>query len=122
MKRPSDNEMQVLSVLWANGPSTVHQVLDNMPDGKKRAYTSILSVLQVMEKKGYLSHDKDGLAHVFKPKVTKAQILEPYVQQIVRNVFGNSKAALVKMLLTLDVTSDELKEIRSAINDAKPAK
>ena len=52
--KPSDLEMQVLSVLWERGPSTAREVLEAMPDGKKRAYTSVLSVMQVMEKKGLL--------------------------------------------------------------------
>lgn len=48
--KPSDLEMLVLSVLWERGPSTAGDVLEAMPDGKKRAYTSILSVMQVMER------------------------------------------------------------------------
>ena len=49
--KPSDLEMQILSVLWDRGASTAREVLKAMPDGKQRAYTSILSVMQVMEKK-----------------------------------------------------------------------
>ena len=47
--KPSDLEMQILSVLWENGPLTVREVLKMMPDKKERAYTSVLSVMQVME-------------------------------------------------------------------------
>ena len=52
--KPSDLELQILSFLWEKGPSTAREVLEAIPDGKKRAYTSILSVMQVMEKKGFL--------------------------------------------------------------------
>ncbi len=51
-REPSRLEMQVLSVLWQRGASSVREVLAVMPDGKARAYTTILSVMQVMEKKG----------------------------------------------------------------------
>ncbi len=53
--KPSDVELQILGVLWEAGPLAVRDVLERMPDGKSRAYTSILSCLQVMEKKGLLS-------------------------------------------------------------------
>ncbi|MCA9092782.1 MAG: BlaI/MecI/CopY family transcriptional regulator, partial [Planctomycetaceae bacterium] len=53
-KKPSDLELQILHVLWQAGPSTVRDVLEKLPDQKKRAYTSVLSVMQVMQKKGFL--------------------------------------------------------------------
>ena len=62
--------MQVLSVLWGRGASTVREVMEAMPDGKARAYTTILSVLQVMEKKGLLSHVAEGNAHVYQARVS----------------------------------------------------
>ncbi|NIP96212.1 MAG: BlaI/MecI/CopY family transcriptional regulator, partial [Akkermansiaceae bacterium] len=46
---PSDLELQALSVLYAEGPTTVATVLENLPDGKERAYTTILSVMQSLE-------------------------------------------------------------------------
>ena len=50
-QRPSDLELQVLAVLWRRGPSTAREVMEALPDGKHRAYTTVLSVMQVMEKK-----------------------------------------------------------------------
>ncbi|MCH2064232.1 MAG: BlaI/MecI/CopY family transcriptional regulator, partial [Roseibacillus sp.] len=50
--RPSALELQALSVLYSVGPSTVAVVLENIPDGKVRAYTTILSVMQSLERKG----------------------------------------------------------------------
>jgi BlaI family penicillinase repressor len=77
--QPSEFELQVLGVLWEHGPQTVRQVMERLTDGKARAYTSVLSVMQVMQKKGLLRVDKqrDGLAHVFRPKVSREQIVTP---------------------------------------------
>ena len=83
--KPSDLEMQILSVLWERGPSTAREVLEAMPDGKKRAYTTILSAMQVMEKKGLLGHTSRGVAHVYRPAVTKRKVIQPFARSSPRS-------------------------------------
>ena len=58
--QPSNLEMQILSVLWENGPCTVRDILDKIPDGKKRAYTTVLTMMQIMEKKKLVTHKSVG--------------------------------------------------------------
>jgi len=116
-QKPSDLEMQILSLLWDKGPSTTREVLDAMPDGKKRAYTTILSVLQVMEKKGLLGHTNRGLAHVYSPAVSKSEIIQPFMQKLINEVFGGRPTAMMQALLTeTSVSSVELKQIRSLLD------
>ena len=107
--------MQILSVLWDKGASTAREVLDAMPDGKKRAYTSILSVMQVMEKKGLLTHTNRGTAHVYKPAVNKNKIIRPFVRKVVTEVFGGRPAAMMQALIDEAklLTSDTLFEVSS---------
>ena len=115
MKRvkPSDLEMQVLSVLWERGSSTAREVLEAMPDGKKRAYTSILSVMQVMEKKGLLTHTNKGVAHVYQPAVSKRDILQPFLRRVLNEVFGGRPTAMMQALLSETSVSDaDLAEMR----------
>ena len=116
--RPSDLEMQVLAVLWEKGPATVRQVLDALPDGKQRAYTTVLSVMQVMEKKRLLDHTRDGLAHVYRPRVTRNQVYRPLMKDLLTNLFaGKASTAMQFLLAEADVDEAELKEIRKLIND-----
>jgi BlaI family transcriptional regulator, penicillinase repressor len=116
--RPSDLEMQVLAVLWEQGPATVRQVLDRLPDGKQRAYTTVLSVMQVMEKKGLLDHTRDGLAHVYRPKVTRKQVCRPLMKELLTNLFaGKASTAMQFLLAEAEVDEAELKEIRKLINE-----
>jgi predicted transcriptional regulator len=111
--KPSDLELQVLSVLWQSGPSTAREVRQAMPDGKRRAYTTVLSVLQVMEKKGLVTHTTKGLAHVYRPAVTKRRVLRPLLRSLVTNVFGGSPAsAMAHLLSETDVSDSELRQIR----------
>jgi BlaI family penicillinase repressor len=121
--RPSDLEMQVLSVLWERGPCTARGVLEAMPDGKQRAYTSILSVMQVMEKKGLLAHTSQGNTHVYSPAVTRKQVLKPFLRKVVTEVFAGRPAALMQALLSETAVSDEeLAEMRRLLTHARSAK
>lgn len=114
--RPSELELQVLAVLWREGAATAREVSERMPDGKARAYTTVLSVLQVLEKKGLVKHRRDGRAHRYSAVVTKRQVLGPMLRQLVTNVFGGSPSTAVQHLLAENkVSAEELDEIRALI-------
>lgn len=118
--QPSDLELQVLSVLWREGPATVRRVMAALPDKKPRAYTSVLSAMQVMEKKGLLDHERQGNTHIYRPMVTRRQVLGPLMRQLVRNVFGGRPSeAMAHLLSEQEVTAEELDEIRRLL-DATP--
>lgn len=120
--KPSDLEMQVLSVLWERGPSTAREVLEAMPDGKKRAYTTILSAMQVMEKKGLLNHTNRGVAHVYRPAVNKRKVLQPFVRKVVNEVFGGRPTAVMQALLAEgQISGEELAEMRRLLDEAQTA-
>jgi BlaI family transcriptional regulator, penicillinase repressor len=105
--QPSDMELQILSVLWEEGPSTVRDVLGALPDGKPRAYTTVLSMMQVMEKKGLLAHSVKGKTHIYRPRVKRQQVLGPMLQGIVQNVFGGKPSGVLQCLLEARGVSDE---------------
>jgi predicted transcriptional regulator len=117
-REPSKLEMQVLSVLWERGAVTVRELLDAMPDGKKRAYTTILSVMQVMEKKGFVSHTQEGNAHVYAARISREKVTTPLLRSLVRDVFGGSPAAALQHLLEGHrVSRGELDEVKRLIAD-----
>jgi predicted transcriptional regulator len=118
--RPSGLELQVLGVLWDRGPSPVRAVLEAMPDGKDRAYTTILSVMQVMEKKGLVRHTQQGQANVYHAKVKRDQVLGPLMKDLLRNAFGGSHARALQYLLGgAELHDGELAEIRRLIEEAR---
>lgn len=115
--QPSNLEMQVLSVLWAKGPLGARQVLEELPDKKERAYTTVLSVMQVMEKKGLLRHETEGNRHIYAPRVKKGDVLGSFLKGLVSNVFGGSAASAMQHLLqTAPVSEDEIKEMRALLD------
>ena len=121
-KEPSNVEMQVLSVLWERGPSTVREVLEALPDGKSRAYTTVLTVMQVMEKKGFLDHTTKGNMHVYEPKVSQSQALGPLLRNLVKNLFGGSPSTAMQHLLAEnEVTPAELQRLKALIERQESA-
>jgi BlaI family penicillinase repressor len=118
--QPSDFELQILGLLWEHGPQTVRQVMERLTDGKARAYTSVLSVMQVMQKKGLLgvAKERDGLAHVFVPKVSREQIVTPLLRGLVTKVFGGRTCAAVQQLLDgEDVDGEEIDALRQMLDE-----
>jgi predicted transcriptional regulator len=121
--KPSDLELQVLSVLWEKGPMTAREVREVLPDGKERAYTSVLSVMQVMEKKGLLTYRRKGNAYVFRPKVTQKQALGPMLRGMVSNVFGGRVSSVMQHLLSETAPSvNELEQIRALLDQYEEEK
>ena len=114
--KPSALELQVLAVLWQRGPSTVREVLEAMPDGKPRAYTTVLSIMQVMEKKGLLTHKAQGKAHVYRPSVARQKVLGPLLGNLVDNVFGGSSSGVLQCLMQeRGVSAGEFAEIQQLL-------
>lgn len=119
---PSNLELQVLSVLWETGPATVREVLAKLPDGKERAYTTVLTIMQNMEKKGLLSREPRGNAHVYSPTESKRQTLRPMMRGLLQNVFGGRVSTVMQHLLEdSEVSEDELGEIRRLIDARRKA-
>jgi BlaI family penicillinase repressor len=122
-KQPSSLELQVLSVLWRNGPSPVREVLEAMPDGKQRAYTTILTVMQGLERKGLVTHKPKGKVHIYSAKITEQKALAPVLKDLVRNVFGGSVSSVMQHLIgEAEIGSDELREIRELLDQRESAK
>lgn len=117
--QPSEFELQILGVLWENGPRTVRQVMEHLTDGKKRAYTSVLSVMQVMHKKGLVKtqRKRDGLAHVYEPKVARDAVVSPMLKGLVDRVFGGRTSDVVQNLLDGDgIDQKEIDELRCMLD------
>lgn len=115
--RPSELELQVLGVLWERGPLTVREVLEHLPDGKERAYTTVLTILQVMERKKLVQHRSEGRTHIYQARVSRAEITGPLLAGLVRHVFGgNATAAMAQMLDAADLDATELQELRQLLD------
>ncbi|TAE93000.1 MAG: BlaI/MecI/CopY family transcriptional regulator [Verrucomicrobia bacterium] len=109
---PSPLELQVLRVLWQMGASTVTAVCDSMMDDKERAYTTVLTVLQNLEKKGLVHREKIGRAHLYEAAYAETQILGPLMEEFVRSNYGGAwHQAVWQMLEQGNLTKKQKSEL-----------
>src|SRR5690349_19396120 len=79
----SDTELEVLRVLWEQGPGTVRAIADVLRrQGRTWAYNTVLTLLQRLEAKGYVAADKGGQAHVFRPSVSRDHLLRQHLREL----------------------------------------
>jgi predicted transcriptional regulator len=93
-------ESEIMSILWATEGATVHDVVAAVP--RAVAYTSVLTVLRILEKKGYVRHEPHpdgGRAHVYKPLVQVTKARRHHVRDLVDRLFGGQSEELVVGLL-----------------------
>ena len=114
--QPTPAELEVLQVLWERGPCTVRQVMGVLNRSRRRAYTSIMSLMCVMAEKGLLAREPQGRAYVYKTKSTRQTTLSRMVADLLGRAFDGSASAMVAHLLErTEASSDELAEIRKTI-------
>ncbi len=120
-EQPTPAELEILKILWdRDGPSTVRDVLEvvNRLSDPPRAYTSVMSLLNVMTDKGLLRRSPLGRAFLYEPVSPKEQTLRSMLGETLERVYNGSASLLVAHLLDQSHPSvDELDQIRTLLDD-----
>lgn len=113
---PTPGELAVLQILWEQGPSTVRQVLEVLNKRRKRHYTSVMSLLNVMTEKRQLKRRTCGRAFLYEAAIDRQRTLGRIADDVLGRVFEGSASALMACLLGQEKTSlDELELIQKLI-------
>jgi BlaI family penicillinase repressor len=117
-EQPTDLELQFLKILWEQSPQPVRQIRDSLAaSGRDIAHTSVITTLNTMVKKRFLTRKKEGIAFLFGPRVTREQVSQSVLGDVVNRVFdGSAKAVLMGLFEHSDIDPDELKELRKLID------
>jgi len=111
-------ESEIMSILWSKDGATVHEVVAALP--RSIAYTSVLTLLRILEKKGYVRHEAHpdgGRAHLYKPLVQVAKARRHHVRDLVDRLFGGQSEELVVGLLEEEKWSKaDLERLRELID------
>ncbi|MEO8481146.1 MAG: BlaI/MecI/CopY family transcriptional regulator [Acidobacteriota bacterium] len=112
----TDRELDVMTVLWANGPATVAEVREGLDDDL--AYTTVLTVLRTLEEKGHVGHREEGKAHRYFAKVEAQAARRSALSRVVDRVFGGSAEALLTQLVSdRNLSSAEVKRLRALLDE-----
>ncbi|QOY88950.1 BlaI/MecI/CopY family transcriptional regulator [Paludibaculum fermentans] len=115
--RPTASELEILGVLWEQGPSTVRQVHEVLDGRKPTGYTTVLKLLQIMSEKGLVAREESARAHVYRAAAAREETQGQLVGDLVDRAFGGSAAELVmRALSTRPASQEELDEIRRMLD------
>jgi predicted transcriptional regulator len=116
----TEAELRIMNVLWDRHSATVHEVLQALPPKPTLAYNSVLTIIRILENKGYVKHVKDGRAHIYLPKVDRKDATRFEVRHLVSRFFGNSHELLVLNILEeKSLDAEELARVRELLEGSK---
>jgi len=108
-----------MQVLWEKGQSTVTEVVAALSTRPKPAYNTVLTLLRIMEKKGFVTHRKDGRAFIFVPLIGRTDASRSALNSLINRFFEGSPRLLMLNLLDHEQLSPEaLKQLKERIEDA----
>jgi len=118
---PTDRELEALKVLWQHGEATVRDIYDRMNQGGDQlAYTTVLSLLQVMEQKGLVRHRQSGKAYLYAAEVERDRTFRTLAGGFLEKVFdGAVDEYLVHALRSRRISAAELDRLAKMIADAR---
>ena len=117
LPRPTPAELEILQVLWKQGPSTVRAIQGVLEQDRPTGYTTVLKLLQIMADKGLVTRDESQRAHVYAPVGAEGQTQGQLVGDLLERVFGGSAAKLVINALSVrEASAEELAEIRRVLD------
>ncbi len=111
-----ERELDVMAALWEMGSGTVEEVRKRLlPD--KLAYTTVLTILRNLEAKGFVSHEEEGRAHRYAPRVAQRVAQKSALARIVRKFFdGSAEALLARLVDDHELDAAELRRMARAIS------
>ena len=124
MKTPepklTDAELEIMHVVWGLGGGTVRQVHERLNRQRPLAYTTVMTMMNILEDKGHLTRSKQGRAYRYQPVRPKAQVIAGMVDDFVGRVFAGAAAPLVLSLVRdKKISKTELEEIARLIGEVE---
>ena len=110
-------ELQIMQVLWREGPGNVQHVQKNLPAGTDLAYTTVQTMLNVLQRKGRVRRTLNGRAFDYRAVVSEEKILGQAVHDLVERMFGGSSEELVMSLIkSREIDLERLAELSRQMN------
>lgn len=119
----TEAELKLMDILWTKGEGTVQDVVNTLSKTESVAYTTVLTILRILETKGYLKHRKVSHAFIYYPVVGREDARRNAVKDIMKKFFDNSPELLVLNILGNEqVNADEISRLREMIEKNTEAK
>lgn len=121
--RPTDAELEILTVLWSIGPATVRQVYDVIKRRRSAEYSTVLKFLQIMAEKGLVRRNEEQRAHIYQAAKPREWTQRQLAGDLLERAFsGSAKALLMGALSARKATEEELAEMRRLLDEFRKGK
>ena len=116
MQRLTPREVELMTVLWERGPSTVAEVRDALDDGA--AYTTILTILRLLEEKGHVAREAEGRAHRYGALIDRDEASSSAIDRVLGQFFsGSPEELLTRMVSDRGIDDATLRRLRSLLDE-----
>ena len=113
---PTDLELEILKAIWDRGQATVREIYQDLSKRRKIAYTTVLTMMGVLEHKGHLKKTPGERAYIYRPAQPKGQMVDRMVTEFVDRVFdGSAKPLLVHLVEDARIPQRDLAEIEQLL-------
>ena len=121
--KPTESEIEILQILWDEGPSTVRGVHEILAAKKDVGYTATLKLMQIMYEKGMLKRNDEAKSHIYTALIKKESMQKQVVGKMINSFFKGSPAKLIMHALgNYNASDEEIGEIRKYLQDIESKK
>ncbi len=114
------SELRLMDVLWGKGAATVREVVNALPNDRTLAYTTVLTTLQTLQKKGYLRYEKQGRAFVYHPVVDRTEARRGAIRYIVSRFFdGSPELLMLNIVEHEEIDPKVVHDLRRLLEDSE---
>src|SRR5215470_10112395 len=119
----TDQELEIMKIIWMRGTATVRDVYEELLTRRKIAYTTVMTMMGILEQKGHLKKSADERAYVYTPAQPQHEVVGNMVHDFLKRVFnGSAKPLLVHLVEDKKLSTEELDEIRKLLKDKRRKK
>jgi predicted transcriptional regulator len=112
-------ELEIMKIVWHKGRVTVRDVYETLLDRRKIAYTTVMTMMRVLERKGYLETTRENRAYVYSPARPERQVVRSMVREFVDRVFnGSARPLLVHLVEDRRLSKQEIEELQRLVREA----
>jgi predicted transcriptional regulator len=111
-------ELELMTIVWELGGGTVQEVLDRLPPERPLAYTSVATMLRILEQKGVLQSERQGRGFRYEPILRKSDYQAVALDHVVGKVFGGEPVELVRRLVDEGLSKTDVEELRRLLGKA----
>jgi BlaI family transcriptional regulator, penicillinase repressor len=116
----TEQELEIMKIVWARDVATVRDVYEALLERRKIAYTTVMTMMKILEHKKYLRKTQEDRAYVYRPTKPKNQVIKGMVREFVNRVFnGSAEPLLVHLIEDQQLSKKDVEEISRMIREER---